>query len=378
MSVETMRRIKTVLIFCTSSLILAYGVLANHEFATAALFESTSTLPKKQTVTVPGASALGYESASLYAKRGGYVKDIVKIDGQRADIGTRVKQGTLIATLSIPEMANEFQEKQAHVARSEAEVKQAIASVKQADAMVLQKKAGVVQAESHQAEKKANLKLQETRLNRITTLVKKGAVGAESLDEAKYSLEAAKAVLKSVEAEIQTAKANLAAALANVEKAKADQAAADSRVLVAKASLEKTKTLAKYAEIRAPFDGVITARFVDHGDFVQSASSNSGAKPLFEVTRVDKIRVIANVPNKAAPSIKVGQKVVFHSIGGHMGSRFEGIISRSSGVLDPESRTMRVEVDFDNPIVDQSSANKGKKVTLQPGVFGTISIISNE
>ena len=37
----------------------------------------------------------------------------------------------------------------------------------------------------------------------------------------------------------------------------------------------KLKTLMGYAKITAPFDGVITERFVDHGDFVRSAAGGA-------------------------------------------------------------------------------------------------------
>ncbi len=47
---------------------------------------------------------------------------------------------------------------------------------------------------------------------------------------------------------------------------------------VAKANLERTGTLLRYTKITAPFSGIVTARFVDPGAFIPSATSGSAAQ----------------------------------------------------------------------------------------------------
>jgi RND family efflux transporter MFP subunit len=127
----------------------------------------------------------------------------------------------------------------------------------------------------------------------------------------------------------------------------------------------------KYATIKSPFPGVITERLVDHGSFVKPATSNSGATPLFVVTRTVKVRVVVAVPNMRAFHVQRGQTVVLHKIGGLGSGEIPGQVSRVATNLNRESRMLRIEADFENPVTDP---NTGKSHTLLPGMFGTVRI----
>jgi RND family efflux transporter MFP subunit len=84
---------------------------------------------------------------------------------------------------------------------------------------------------------------------------------------------------------------------------------------------------------------------------------------LLTLARTDKVRVIVQVPDRDVPYANSGDpaKVVMDALGGKV---FRGVISRTQGAEDPVTRTMRVEIDLDNP--------NGE---LTPGMFGRVDII---
>lgn len=328
--------------------------------------------PYLEKIELPGASVHGFETTQLMAKVGGYVGEIKKVGDEEIDIGSMVLKDQPLVVLDVPEMADELKQKGALVAQANSEVLQAEAAVKQALAEVDRRRAEVQEASALREEKTALLKLRETTYKRIAVLVKDGSLGKDNLDEAKFALDASASALVSVDASVRTTKAHVESALANVSKANADKASADSRVKVAEAALSRAHTMERYATIRAPFDGMITRRMVDHGAFVRPATSNSGSMPLFEITRTDKVRVLVSVPSQKAAQIVIGQKVVFHSIGGLPGITLAGTVTRSATALEQKSRMMRIEVDFQNPL---KHSETGKMILLKPGMFGTVRVV---
>ena len=301
-------------------------------------------------IDLPGCSVHGMETSQLYSRVGGYVDQILKIDKNEIDIGSLVKKGLPLAVIKIPELRDELAEKIAKVTEANSTVKQSEAAIIQAEALVTQKQAEVKQTTSHKSEKQALLELQKTKLQRIQGLVSDGSIGKENLDEVLYAVKAAQSALESVTADEAAAKANVTAAEAGKIKALADKSATEAKAKVAEAIKNRAETMVSFATIKAPFNGIITKRFVDHGAFVQPATSNSGAKPLFEISRIDKVRVVASVPNTHASRVLVNQKVMFSNIGGLQGVGVQGTITRSSNTLDKKTRMMRVDVEFSNPV----------------------------
>ncbi|HET7923283.1 MAG TPA: efflux RND transporter periplasmic adaptor subunit [Rhodanobacteraceae bacterium] len=103
-----------------------------------------------------------------------------------------------------------------------------------------------------------------------------------------------------------------------------------------------------YATIQAPFDGVVTARAIDPGDMVFQASSPKGSgQPLLRVAKLDVIRVKTYVPERDSTWVDVGDPAVV-AFDALPGTTFAGQVARLSGVLDPSTRTMLVEVDLPN------------------------------
>src|SRR6266851_5070649 len=85
----------------------------------------------------------------------------------------------------------------------------------------------------------------------------------------------------------------------------ADQSHA--QMLEARENLNQLASMQAYKEIRAPFDGIVTARHVDLGALIeQSTSPSSVTAPLLDLAMVTPLRVYANVPQSAAAFIRDG------------------------------------------------------------------------
>jgi len=75
---------------------------------------------------------------------------------------------------------------------------------------------------------------------------------------------------------------------------------------IAQAKLQRTQTLLQYARLVAPFNGVITARFVDPGAFIPAATTGSTPQTAAIVTLMDftRVRVQVFVPEPRRLSSK--------------------------------------------------------------------------
>lgn len=130
----------------------------------------------------------------------------------------------------------------------------------------------------------------------------------------------------------------------------------------AEAAYERTKILADYAAITAPFDGVITNRSADPGALVQAGTaSDTQSMPLVHLAEMSKLRLDFPVPESNVSLIKVGMPVDV-SIQA-TGEIVHSAVARMSDKVDPATRTMDVEVDLDN-----------SDLRLKPGMYATADI----
>lgn len=108
--------------------------------------------------------------------------------------------------------------------------------------------------------------------------------------------------------------------------------------------LEKTQS---FQNVFAPFDGIVTARNVDVGALIDAGSAGGPAKELFHVAQADKLRVYVNVPQAYAQEVKARQ-TAYLTLTEAPSKHYPGTVARLSGAVDPQQRTMLVEVDVDN------------------------------
>jgi multidrug efflux pump subunit AcrA (membrane-fusion protein) len=149
---------------------------------------------------------------------------------------------------------------------------------------------------------------------------------------------------------------------------------ANANVKVAEANVSRLEQLVAFKRVLAPFAGVVTARNVDTGALIvagqpSSTSSTStstgntnatgagaaasgqspgGTQVLFQIARLDPIRVFVNVPQAFTPYVRVGSTSEVR-VREFPGKPFTGTISRTSNSLDPTARTLTTEVLVRNP-----------------------------
>jgi RND family efflux transporter MFP subunit len=140
--------------------------------------------------------------------------------------------------------------------------------------------------------------------------------------------------------------------------AKQDVDVAQAAAQGAKHLMDTRRQFLEYTKVTAPFAGTVTARFVDPGAFIQSAArSASQTAPIPTLMDLDDVRVYVSVPQEAVTLAKPGIPATLASRE-LPGRRFTGTITRTTEALDPDTRTLLVEIDLPN-----------KDHILQPGMF---------
>jgi RND family efflux transporter MFP subunit len=186
----------------------------------------------------------------------------------------------------------------------------------------------------------ADLTLQQVTLKRQEQLFTGKAVTQQQLDEQRAKESVSKATL-------EVGRADIALAQANVQAAAAD--------------MHRLQALLQYTKIVAPFDGVVTRRYINPGDLVQAATSTRPTTPLFTCQKLDVVRVFADVPEASATTIRQGWPVQVR-LYGPAAQTISGSVTRIASALDSATRTMRVEIDLPNP--DEK---------LLPGMYAQVS-----
>jgi RND family efflux transporter MFP subunit len=109
-------------------------------------------------------------------------------------------------------------------------------------------------------------------------------------------------------------------------------------------AVDRLQALEDFKYLRAPFDGIVTSRSTDIGDYV---AANSGQK-LFIVDRDDPLRVYVSVPENFAKQVQVGSKADL-SLDEFPGRLFAATVVTTSNAVNPTNRTELVELQVPNP-----------------------------
>ena len=129
--------------------------------------------------------------------------------------------------------------------------------------------------------------------------------------------------------------------------------------LKAVAEMRHEEALISYKTIAAPFDGMITHRYVDPGKLIsEGTNATATAQPIVTLEKVDTLRAYVWVPADVAPQIRRGQKVEVH-FAGLPHQTFWGRVTRYDFAENQRTRTMRTEVDMENP-----------GFVIHPGMYG--------
>jgi RND family efflux transporter MFP subunit len=227
-------------------------------------------------------------------------------------------------------------------------VKQAEQAVVAARAQVKTARALEKEASASVGRASADLKYRQLQLNRIKDLVKRTILDKQNQEEIEKQFETAQATVEEVNARVLSTAATVEENLAKQKKAEADKIAAEAFETVARARHAQVKALWDYTRITAPFDGLVTWRKVDPGDLLQPGKGKGGKnEPIFMVARNNKVRIAVDVPETVAPWIALKTPATIRLRG--LLRTYFGEVTRTSWAVDPQARTLRVEIDKDNP-----------------------------
>lgn len=117
---------------------------------------------------------------------------------------------------------------------------------------------------------------------------------------------------------------------------------AESALKVSEAALAQARVMRSYGTVRAPFDGYVTARFVDPGALVPAATgATASAQPLLDLADMDRLRVQVFLPQERALAAREGDAAVLRLADGtEQRARVTSVTRR----LDPRTRTMLAEL----------------------------------
>ena len=130
-------------------------------------------------------------------------------------------------------------------------------------------------------------------------------------------------------------------------EAVAELNAAKAQVMLQQAEVDRLTSLTQFKEVKAPFDGTIVQRQIDIGNLV-TAGSTANTTSLYHLSQNSPMRIYVFAPQAAAPQLmKPGTAAVITSTD-QPGLRLEGKVARTAKAINPQSRTIRIEIDVPN------------------------------
>jgi membrane fusion protein (multidrug efflux system) len=238
--------------------------------------------PLEQPLLLPG-NVSAFNISPLFARASGYVT------AWHSDIGAHVKKGDVLVTISAPDLDQQLE---------------------QAKAQLVQLQAAVEQAQ-------ATADLGQVTNGRTARLV---ALGWSTLEQGDTD----RLTAASRTAALAVAKANVTAQ---------------------EAAVNRLQELTGFEQIKAPFDGVVTARNVNIGDLLNAGGTSGRA--LYQVADIHRMRIFVNVPQAFLGDLKPGVKATLRLPGQQ--ETFEAELSSTSNALEENSRTALIELQADNP-----------------------------
>ena len=266
----------------------------------------------KSTIELPG-NLMARVETPLYARVDGYLKR------RPVDIGDHVKKGDLLIEIETPDL--------------DAQIAQAEATLAQSKATLQQLKAALAVAQS-------NAKLAATTAERYRVLLQQESVSKQEYDNYAAAAEVAGA---------------------NINQAQENIHAAEATIAANTASLRRMQELKIYANLVAPFDGIITFRSAqsDPGTLITSGNTTA-SRELIRVSEISTIRIFVSVPQSYSTLIHAGQTAEL-TVDEFPGRTFPVSVRGTTNSVDPQSRSLLAVLLVNNP--------KGE---LLPGMYSKV------
>jgi RND family efflux transporter MFP subunit len=133
-------------------------------------------------------------------------------------------------------------------------------------------------------------------------------------------------------------------------------------VMADQAIINRLEALEEFKIIRAPFNGIVTARNTDLGDYIAAGSGTQ----LFRMQQTSPLRVYVNVPQDFADLVKIGTEGDL-TLEEFPGRKFVGHVTNTAKAIDPTSRTLLTELQVPNETGE-----------LLPGAYALIALQVND
>jgi RND family efflux transporter MFP subunit len=127
------------------------------------------------------------------------------------------------------------------------------------------------------------------------------------------------------------------------------------------ANIDRLNALEAFKLVRAPFDGIVTARDTDIGAYVAAGSGTE----LFRVARTSPLRIYVNVPQELAQLVNIGVEGDL-TLPEFPGRTFAAHVTNTAGAVDPTSRSFLTELQIPNETGE-----------LLPGAYANVSLRLN-
>lgn len=241
------------------------------------------------------ATVISLRETSVFSRVAGYLEAVTVRPGDM------VRAGEIVAVVEHSQL--------------DAQVQSAMAARRRADADLLSARADVDRA-------KAQLVVAQASFTRTSSLFNDGLISEQAVDDAKGQLQTAQANLDAAQAEVSVAEAGIEQAVAALQSAQLAQAS---------------------ATIRAPWAGIVVSRSLDPGAYV----TTSGGTPILSIADLDNVALLVNVTEADMQTVRRGAGAEI-GVDAFPNRTFHGAVARIAGGVDPDTRTVQVEIDLDN------------------------------
>jgi RND family efflux transporter MFP subunit len=133
---------------------------------------------------------------------------------------------------------------------------------------------------------------------------------------------------------------------------------ARARLGMAEAALAQARQTLADATVTAPYDGIVTGRFMDEGTTIQVATS---AAPVLEIAKLDQVEVVAQVPAVHLPRLRPDTRVTVIVEG--VGRPLEATLGVINDKVDPRTRGVELRLRLANP-----------DLAIKPGLFARLTL----
>jgi len=276
---------------------------------------------------------LALMQVDLYSRVSGYLQSVP------VQIGQRVNQGQIIAVVDQAEITHKVREAEAILAKTRAQMAELRAGARPEE---------LTQAEESSRQTKSRLENARINLERVRSLVSKGYVARQELDNAQLAYDLAEAQSVAVTNQLSLVRQGARSEVLDAMEAQIKQG---------EATLAQQRLQLENTVVRAPFSGYISRRSVDPGALVSTST------PLGTLVHSDTVKVFVNILEKDLSLIKVGAPISVRT-DAYPDKVFRGEVVRINSAFEMPSRTLVAEAHIPNP-----------GGALKPGMFARVEVL---